>query len=249
MQSVCAIEPPILCSVSSTVYTQAIGGGNKPGGRAPLGQILWRERSERWLRGVGNLYDVHRTPPEGALVNTLLSYPSPPSALCTALWIRFQPISPCTRAFFFSFLILLNSNRAVFNLASALHWGWSFRSRGVSSSARPREYSLKMIRSRSGDNRFTDGLLAFDRPVLLLVILSVVFQIEPDSDDYNAVDRSLSSSSLPRTADGIQNVLCEFLTECKCVNFNQISWLTLQTGFIQANSHWKYLKQYVSWTE
>lgn len=73
--------------------------------------------------------------------------------------------------------------------------------------------------------------------MLLLVILSVVFQIEPDWDDYNAIDRSLSSSSLPRMADGIQNVFCEFLIECKCVNFSSILWLTLQTGFIQANSH------------
>lgn len=58
--------------------------------------------------------------------------------------------------------------------------------------------------------------------MLLLVIFSVVFQIEPDWDDYDAIDRSLSSSSLPRMADGIQNVLCEFLMECKCANFISI---------------------------
>lgn len=106
------------------------------------------------------------------------------------------------------------------------------------------------MRSRSGDNRFTDALLdVWSSGVLLLVILSVVFQIEPDWDDYNAIDRSLSSSSLPRMADGIQNVRYESLMECKCVNFSSISWLTLQTGFIQANIHWKYLKQFVSWIE
>lgn len=108
---------------------------------------------------------------ESAIQSTSIGHPRRERQLirfCPAPLTPFSPLyrfvdpvstdfSLCASVFFSFLLIPLNLNRALFNLTSELYWGRSGRSRGVSSSTRPRGF-LKM-RSRSRDNSVTNALL------------------------------------------------------------------------------------------